>query len=156
MENKFIGLGDVLNKIVSRMGYTIKDETLLASLNGIELVKTDGLEILYKGYEEPKYPIPVVSATQVLNDISKREETFEKFWVLYNKKAGRDICFKKWCKLTQKDVDKIMETLPNYIKATPDIQFRKLPATYLNQRVWEDELYVQQKQETKSFNAFKF
>jgi len=156
MENKFIGLGDVLNKLAIKFGYEIKDELLINSLNEIELNKTDGLEVVYKVYEQPKYAIPIISAHQVLEEISIREELFNKFWEMYNKKAGRDICFKKWRKLTEKDIDNIFKTLPAYIKATPDLKFRKLPATYLNQRVWEDELYTQPVQQQNNFSPFKF
>lgn len=157
MENKFIGLGDVLNKLASKFGYEIKDELLLTSLNKIELNKTDGLEVIYKAYEEPKYSIPIVFSHSLLEQVNVREESFNKFWDLYNKKAGRTNCFKKWSKLSQKDIDKIFETLPNYLNYTKDTTFRKLPETYLNQRVWEDELYTQtNKQEVKTHNAFKF
>ena len=155
MENKFIGLGDVINKLASKFGYEIKDELLLSSLNKIELNKTEGLDVFYKAYEEPKYSIPLVSSQTILQQVNQREESFNKFWNMYNKKAGRTNCFKKWGKLSQKDIDKIFETLPAYLKHTSDVTYRKLPETYLNQRVWEDELYVQQKQQP-SFNAFKF
>ncbi len=67
--------------------------------------------------------------------------SFNDFWNLYDHKKSRDKCEKKWNLLKASDQVKIMETLPKYIKATPDRQYRKYPATYLNQRCWEDEIY---------------
>ena len=68
---------------------------------------------------------------------------FEKFWDLYNYKVGsKSKVLKKWESLTDLDRGVIMEHLPHYIKSTPDKQFRKHPATYLNNQGWEDEIVV--------------
>ena len=68
---------------------------------------------------------------------------FEKFWDLYNYKVGsKSKVLKKWESLTDLDRGMIMEHLPHYIKSTPDKQFRKHPATYLNNQGWEDEIVV--------------
>lgn len=64
---------------------------------------------------------------------------FNKFWDLYDKKVGKKDCLKKWNKLNDTDKEKIFETLPEYIKATPDKKYRKNPLTYLNGECWEDE-----------------
>jgi hypothetical protein len=56
-----------------------------------------------------------------------------------------------------KEIDKIFETLPFYLKSTPDIKFRKNPTTYLNQRTWEDEGYMPRKIESpQTASVFKF
>ncbi len=68
---------------------------------------------------------------------------FEKFWNLYNYKVGsKSKVLKKWESLTDLDRGMIMEHLPHYIKSTPDKQFRKHPATYLNNQGWFDEIVV--------------
>lgn len=67
---------------------------------------------------------------------------FEKFWNLYDKKSDRKKCFEKWNRLNKYEKDKIFETLPNYIKSTPDKQYRKNPLTYLNGEVWNDEIII--------------
>jgi len=66
--------------------------------------------------------------------------SFEKFWELYDRKKDRKRCLSKWLRLKQQDIDVIFETLPDYIRATPNKQFRKFPATYLNNRSWENEI----------------
>jgi hypothetical protein len=78
-----------------------------------------------------------VTVTDTDNDININ---FSEFWNLYNKKTGRKDCEKKWNKLKDSEREEIIKTLPTYVKSTPDIQFRKNPITYLNQRTWEDEL----------------
>lgn len=68
------------------------------------------------------------------------DDSFEEFWVLYDKKIEKDKCKKKWQKLKSSDKAKIFETLPEYINSTPNKQYRKNPATYLNQQSWNDEI----------------
>ncbi len=77
-------------------------------------------------------------------DIDKEKEQellieFERFWNLYNKKAAMDKSLKLWYKLSNKEKEKIFETLPNYINSTPDKQYRKNPDTYLRNKSWNDE-----------------
>ena len=70
---------------------------------------------------------------------------FEKFWDLYNYKVGsKSKVLKKWESLTELDRGMIMEHLPHYIKSTPDKQYRKHPATYLNNQGWFDEIVISQ------------
>jgi len=74
---------------------------------------------------------------------SKTNIGFEKFWDLYNYKVGsKNKVLKKWESLNELDRGMIMEHLPHYIKSTPDKQFRKHPATYLNNQGWFDEIVV--------------
>lgn len=76
--------------------------------------------------------------------INKEQQTniaFDVFWDLYEKKKGnRQKCEKKWEKLTNEEREKIIKTLPDFKKSTPDVQFRPFPETYLNGKRWEDEL----------------
>ena len=46
--------------------------------------------------------------------------------------------------------EKIFETLPAYIRSTPDVQFRKDPLTYLNGKCWEDEIVAAPKSGTRN------
>lgn len=77
------------------------------------------------------------------NDKNDKEEketiSFEWFWNLYDKKNDRKICEDKFNKLSFEVKEKIKVVLPNYIKSTPDIKYRKLPKTWLNGECWNDE-----------------
>ena len=68
------------------------------------------------------------------------ETEFNEFWEVYDKKTSRAICLKKWRKLSKADRAAIFRTLLEYVKSTPDKQYRKNPETYLNQRGWEMEI----------------
>ena len=86
---------------------------------------------------------------QELQVLDEDHLAFDRFWNLYDKKAGRVKCEKLFNNLSENDWNKIFETLPTYIQSTPDRQYRKHPETYLRNRAWEDELYVkEQKEET--------
>jgi len=87
----------------------------------------------------------------------KKEEEEEKiinidfldFWDLYNKKQGdKESCENKWNKLKDIDRQKIIDTLPVFLSKIKDKQFQPLPATYLNQKRWNDEI-IENKQERK-------
>lgn len=69
-------------------------------------------------------------------------EQFGKFWDMYGKKTSpKNKCLLKWKRLSVADREAIFRTLPQYVANTPDKRYRKDPAAYLNQRVWEfDEL----------------
>jgi len=66
--------------------------------------------------------------------------SFEDFWNLYDKKQDKPKCIKKWNTINQAAREKIMQHLELYIRATPDIQYRKNPLTYLNNESWENEI----------------
>lgn len=69
-----------------------------------------------------------------------KEQSFETFWNLYNKKTDRPKCEAKWSKLTTKDREYILKYVPKYVESTPEVQFRKNPYTFLNNRSWENEI----------------
>ena len=74
-----------------------------------------------------------------------RGECFEEFWKLYPKKTGKGAAEKIWMKISEpaETLDKIKIALEWQKKSDQwgkqDGQFIPLPATYLNQRRWEDE-----------------
>jgi len=68
---------------------------------------------------------------------------FAEFWDDYGKKTDSKKCQSKWNKISDSDRKKIKEYLPEYKKATPDIQFRKNPSTFLNNECWNDTIVLQ-------------
>lgn len=64
---------------------------------------------------------------------------FDDWWSLYDKKTGRAPCEAKWKRLKQDEKEAIMRHTEAYVAATPEIQYRKNPLTYLNQKSWNDE-----------------
>lgn len=71
---------------------------------------------------------------------SHDQELFNTFWDSYNKKIDRVKCENKWKRLSLEEKNLILAYVPRYVKATPDKQFRKHPATFLNNRSWENEI----------------
>ncbi len=153
MDNK-IGLGDLLNEVLSKMQLEIKDLALMVSLNDTKLERTEGLKLIYPK-QEVVYSIPKVNAQELLEKVNAKEELFNKFWEMYNKKVGTKDAKIKFLKLSDKDIEAIFKTLPHYIRSTPDVKFRKHPLTYINQRTWEDEEYIPRTIEVK-VNPFRF
>ncbi len=73
-------------------------------------------------------------------DNTDRLKKFEEFWTLYNKKIGKEESKSKFLKLTDKEVSEVIAAVPNYVKSTPDVQFRKHPKTWLNGKNWQDDI----------------
>lgn len=69
------------------------------------------------------------------------EQSFDKIWDLYDKKRGdKKKLIAKWSSLSQKDKAAIFAYVPKYVQATPNKQYRKDFATFLNNRSWNDEI----------------
>ena len=158
MKTKQLALGDFLQELLSKLNYAIKDQELLDSLNETKLSGTEGLDLIYHIDKKITLPqIAQVSAEEILKEVNQKELQFDKFWEMYDKKIGTKDAKTKFLKLPIKDIEKIFETLPHYLKSTPDIKFRKHPVTYLNQRTWEDEGYIPKFiNRTLNPNPFKF
>ena len=65
---------------------------------------------------------------------------FSDWWDLYDKKIDRAKCFKKWMKLTDDERRACLISTPAYVASTPDLQFRRHPITYLNNKSWENQI----------------
>lgn len=78
-------------------------------------------------------------STLLINILEKKSLDFDIFWSAYDKKIDKHKCKLKWKRLHDKDVLEILKHVSNYVRSTPDKQFRKNPLTYLNSRTWEDE-----------------
>lgn len=82
------------------------------------------------------------------------QNEFERFWNLYDKKVNKKKSFKLWKKLNAEDKINIFETLPLYVKSTPDKHYRKNPDTYLRNESWKDEILTYPQQYQKNGNHF--
>lgn len=76
-------------------------------------------------------------------DISaSADNEFEKFWKIYNKSKDKPKTLKKWNTLKKDEKEKILIVVEDYVKSTPDKQYRKNPLTWLNGKCWDDEIVV--------------
>lgn len=96
----------------------------------------------------------IVSIDKQINNklITNNDVEFEKFWDLYNKKVDSKKCKDKFIKLSKNEIDNIFEKLPLYIQATPEIQYRKNPLTWLNGKCWEDSIINNKPQTNEELN----
>jgi len=84
-------------------------------------------------------------------------DRFAEFWDLYGKKTDSSKCKAKFSKLSKSDTDLLFEKLPDYIKSTPDKQYRKNPITWLNGKCWNDEIINNnQAKSTHTFDTQKY
>lgn len=97
--------------------------------------------------ENDKYNISISSSSEMRGEVSSDcySEEFLEFWKAYPKKIGKGAAYKVFnkLKLTQKDKGDILTALNWQKKSEQWVkdngQFIPYPATYLNQRRWEDE-----------------
>jgi hypothetical protein len=146
---EFIGVGDwTISKSISKL--TDLGLVMVRFVNSqrriFSLVKfTKGVVKNPKGGSE-KPNLGVVKNPKHSNTVNntssnnkEKELLFEKFWVAYDKKVGKSTCRNKFVKLSTKKIEVILSKVDDYVKATPDVKYRKHPATWLNQNGWEDE-----------------
>lgn len=72
---------------------------------------------------------------------------FSFFWELYPRKEGKKKAEEKWYKLSPEKQNKILSTLPLFLKGK-ETKFVPMPVTYFNNERWEDEIII--KQENKN------
>jgi len=122
---KFAYVSQKYNIDAQVLGYETKTKTTLAPTVG----GTQGGTVQGKGKGEGK------------EEGKGGKIEFDVFWNLYDKKQGdREACNKKWNALKDVDREKIIATLPNFKASISDKRYQPLPATYLNQKRWNDEL----------------
>lgn len=68
------------------------------------------------------------------------DESFETFWELYAKKVDRKATERAWKRIKKSLHDTIFAHVRDYVASTPDVKFRKNPASYLNANAWENEI----------------
>ena len=84
-------------------------------------------------------------------------ESFESWWILYEKKGNRKTALERWLKLTQDERDKCFHVVTDYVKSTPDKQFRKDGQAYINQKAFHDEIVFptsKQKQNLRTSESY--
>lgn len=78
---------------------------------------------------------------------------FSEFWNLYDKKVGNKKAEILWIKLSNDERSIAMEHITQYKLSQPDKQFRKDPATYLNNKSFNDEIIIQHGKQNGSSNS---
>lgn len=107
-----------------------------AKISGI---RSDAVQNRYKTDTNDLHPLD--SDIDNDNKVIELNVSFDEFWKLYDKKTSpKDKCEKKWAALTDSERQEAIEHIPEYKIAQPEKQFRKDPATFLNQKAWNNEI----------------
>lgn len=72
--------------------------------------------------------------------LDTHDSGFSEWWDMYGKKIDRGKCEKKWEKLSDAEKSACIAATPAYVASTPDIQYRRNPMTYLNNKSWENQI----------------
>lgn len=119
-------------------------QNALFAING-EKCMLNNTEYLNKEKEikkKKKNPEKNENLSQIFSSSPETAYPFEDFWRDYGRKIDRRKCESLYRKISEKDRILIKERLPAYVAATPDIQFRKHPSTWLNGACWNDEAFI--------------
>lgn len=76
------------------------------------------------------------------NDNSEAIASFERAWILYERKGSRKVALKYWMRISEKDRALIISKIPEYIAANPEERFRKDFQGWINpsNRLWENKV----------------
>ena len=103
--------------------------------------------------KEYQYSIDTQPQEEEEEEEEASDTDFERFWNLYDKKVGKEKSSKLFKKLSIVDIEKIFESLPAYIKNTPDRTYRKNPDTYLRNKCWLDEIIPSTTSNQKTYQS---
>ena len=126
--------------------YYINDFGITENVKGESLAITENVKAIT---ETVNQPITETVNTKTTNKTTNKKQVgectlnvpFDDFWNLYDKKRGdKDKIEKKWQSLKDSEREAIMNHLPLYKKSQPNKKYRKDPATYLNNKSWNDEI----------------
>ena len=111
----------------------------------MKLLESHGLlKRLSKGYRKGNQTLKEKEKEK--EEEKEKDERFDQWYDSYGKKVGRANAEKAWRKLKPEERDACLGCVKRYVQSTPDIQYRPHPATYLNQRRWEDEIITREPQ----------
>ena len=65
---------------------------------------------------------------------------FENVWAIYQRKGNKKTSKDRWDKLPNKSKLLAAAHIPQYVEATPDIQYRKNFEVYINKEAWNDRI----------------
>lgn len=84
------------------------------------------------------------------NDVA--DAAFDDFWNAYDKKVAKPAAEKAWKKIKPDDdlLITILQSARKYVQSTPNKQYRKDPATWLNNQCWNDEIVENIPQKTQT------
>ena len=123
-------------------------------VQGLKIDKSnplEGFERLLKGLGM----VPKVEVEVEVEDESKREEeakkeyeySFDIFWNNYDYKIGKETALKSWAKLTNEEKEKIKDTVKQFKAFKPFKDYNHpQPTTYLNQKRFNDEIKIKEKE----------
>lgn len=77
-----------------------------------------------------------------------KDESFETFWTLYDKKVDRKKCETAWKRIKKSLHDTIFNHVRQYVESTPNPQYRKNPLSYIHANAWENEIITPEQQTT--------
>lgn len=90
---------------------------------------------------------------KIINDNKSINQLFgfDDFWSAYDHKKSKPLAQKAWRQINPDDnlLSAILHAVHAYVRNTPDKKYRKHPATWLNQKCWEDEITEYKPQETE-------
>lgn len=148
------------NKITGwyvRVNYTFNPETVRTHSVIYEMEEKEQLEQLeslnwrifeMKNLQNERQIQPNNKEIQPNNKIKITEEKFEDFWRLYPKKRKKSEARKKFMRIKDEEIEKIMSWLNRYLeywrRKGTEMQYIPDPTTWINQERRNDELETQQ------------
>lgn len=159
-------LSKVKSKISSRI-YREKIKSRMYDVTVTPLSRDDDVLIRDNTEEEKEEDTEQIKKKDLLSDSPESDETektvypesFEKFWSAYPKKEGKGAAYKSYQKIKapRPTLKNILDSIETHKKTEKwkNKQFIPLPATFLNQRRWEDEFTPEDFNGTKQATGYR-
>lgn len=83
-------------------------------------------------------------------ELQEESEDFKKFWELYDKPFGRNEAVLEFEKLSKQEKQIILSMVKEYVKNTPDVQYRQNATRWIKEKSWKDMKIPVKKEMTKN------
>lgn len=147
----------------------LEKEGLIKHTKGVNRFSSAKIELLFcksTATQLQAYSIATYNSTDVSTADNIKHNTnkpksiilkpfFDEFWEKYQKKSGKQATEKLWHKLTDEEIQLILNHVPKYVLSTPDPKYRKDPESYLRNKRWQDEIIPTLTEEEKDRIKFK-
>jgi hypothetical protein len=136
LESKNVAKRDENGFIYSQFLRELKDKREVAQEYG----KQGGNPQLVKGRVNPPVNPPVKLEVESRYKNKEKDKEYVDFYTSYPRHEGKEAGRKAYLRLNKTEQEKVIASLPNFVKAKADTEkkFIPLPATYINQKRYED------------------
>jgi hypothetical protein len=127
-----------VGKIVDKRLIKIKDMPQINNINNYSHKSLGG--VVKNDQDNIKLNKDTLNKKDLIELKEKKEDLFNLFWINYDFKKSKALCYDKFMNLSLEICEKCVLSAKEYSNSITDVKYKKHPTTWLNQKCWDDEI----------------